>query len=88
MVLQPATDEDCQSGKCVTCVVGCTCVFWPCRPAERSTWPHREEEGTAVDEGAWAWAGFGAAAPVRVTGLSGRVLDVALGGWHAMALLE
>lgn len=35
----------------------------------------------------WAWPGFGGAAPRRVEGLQG-VVDVALGGWHALVLTK
>ena len=35
----------------------------------------------------WQWAGFGADRPTLVQGLSG-VKGVALGGWHALVLVE
>lgn len=35
----------------------------------------------------WKWAGFGAAAPTLVEGLSG-VRGVALGGWHALVMTD
>jgi hypothetical protein len=35
----------------------------------------------------WSWPGFGGAAPALVPGLEG-VLDVALGGWHALVLVD
>jgi hypothetical protein len=43
-----------------------------------------EQQMRAVD---WAWAGFGGARPRVVPGLSG-VRDVALGGWHALVLVD
>jgi hypothetical protein len=36
----------------------------------------------------WSWPGFGGPAPALVPWLEGRVKDVALGGWHALAVLE
>lgn len=35
----------------------------------------------------WRWAGFGADRPTLVEGVSG-VKGVALGGWHALVLVE
>lgn len=36
----------------------------------------------------WDWPGFGAAHPTLVEEIEGRVKGVALGGWHALALVE
>jgi len=45
----------------------------------------RVEPAAAV----WEWAGFGAAWPTLIEGgLEGRVRDVALGGWHCLALVD
>ncbi|GLI59229.1 hypothetical protein VaNZ11_001073 [Volvox africanus] len=40
------------------------------------------------DDVRWNWAGFGGREPARLDGLGGRVKALALGGWHAMALVE
>ncbi|GLC34017.1 hypothetical protein PLESTM_000144500 [Pleodorina starrii] len=40
------------------------------------------------DDVQWEWAGFGGREPARVEGLGGRVQALALGGWHAMAVVE
>ncbi|KAF5836766.1 hypothetical protein DUNSADRAFT_5456 [Dunaliella salina] len=49
-----------------------------------STVQHREPA-----EPVWEWAGFGAAWPTLIEGgLEGRVKDVALGGWHCLALVD
>ncbi len=40
------------------------------------------------DDVDWTWAGFGADVPTRVEGLDGHVRAVALGGWHALAMVE
>ncbi|KXZ51677.1 hypothetical protein GPECTOR_11g129 [Gonium pectorale] len=42
----------------------------------------------ARDDVHWDWAGFGGRAPARLDGLGGRVKALALGGWHAMAVVE
>ena len=47
-----------------------------------------EEEGPRELKGVdWTWAGFGAAKPSLVEGLEG-VRGLALGGWHAIAIVE
>ena len=40
------------------------------------------------DDVDWSWAGFGADVPTRVEGFDGPVRAVALGGWHALAMVE
>lgn len=46
-----------------------------------------KQELYTVDDVNWKWAGFGGSAFAPVEGLAG-VKDVALGGWHALALVE
>ncbi|KAG2425832.1 hypothetical protein HXX76_013457 [Chlamydomonas incerta] len=36
----------------------------------------------------WGWSGFGGREPARLDGLGGPVRALALGGWHALALVE
>lgn len=36
----------------------------------------------------WSWSGFGGREPARLDGLGGPVRALALGGWHALALVE
>lgn len=48
---------------------------------------NRGGEAAMCDDADWAWSGFGSAAPALVAGLP-PVRDVALGGWHALALVD
>ncbi|KAG2490652.1 hypothetical protein HYH03_011041 [Edaphochlamys debaryana] len=36
----------------------------------------------------WEWAGFGSRKPAKLDGLGGRVQALALGGWHALAVVQ
>lgn len=39
------------------------------------------------DDANWSWPGFGGAQPRQLPALTG-VQDLALGGWHALALVK
>jgi hypothetical protein len=48
---------------------------------------HHSHDRPLADGVDWGWAGFGGSAFAAVQGLVG-VRDVALGGWHALVLVD
>ncbi|EFJ52699.1 hypothetical protein VOLCADRAFT_85945 [Volvox carteri f. nagariensis] len=51
-------------------------------------WPTEVAPPRHKDDVLWHWPGFGGKAPAKLDGLGGPVRALALGGWHALAVVE